>query len=207
MPNDLEHPGIEDMSFPERAAHLAGVLAYYPVHNTGGMAELRRLNPEDPDSAAFWRLMNRYRLGATPEHEIKWATILQGIAIMTPNDNTEKRVRSAHAHWISLGESLFNAGDRERTAPICRDARVYQLLNARGPAFRRHLIAILRHLAQHEVRMDCRELARLVLDEGKDHDRRTDRQNRQNVSRNYFRAEARAKNGRKQLTEATDETN
>ena len=195
---DLENPGIEDMSWPERAARIANVLAHYPVYDTGGLAELRRLNPEDPDGATFWRLMNRYQLGRTLENEIRWATILQGIAIMTPNSNTEQNVKYVHLPWMTLGEALFNAGDRERTEPVCSEGRVYQMLDAREASFRRHLIAILRQLAQHGVRMDCRELARLVLDDGKNRDRRTDRQNRQNVSRSYFRTETRAKRPRQQ---------
>ena len=195
---DLENPGIEDMSWPERAARIANVLAHYPVYDTGGLAELRRLNPEDPDGATFWRLMNRYQLGRTPENEVRWATILQGIAIMTPNSNTEQNVKYVHLPWMTLGEAMFNAGDRERTEPVCSEGRMYQMLDAREASFRRHLIAILRQMAQQGVRMDCRELARLVLDDGKNRDRRTDRQNRQNVSRSYFRTEARAKQPRRQ---------
>ena len=71
----------------------------------GDSAELRRMNPERPDTATFYRLMAEAGLLVNPVLEGKWALIAHGIALMSP---------SAHDASVQVGEALFEGGDRER---------------------------------------------------------------------------------------------
>ena len=182
--------GKEKLSWPDTAAKLANIIAHYPIHNRKDLAELRRMNPEDPDTPAFWRLTNQHSLGMSPENERRWALILNGIALMTPNTNTEDQVRSAHNPRISIGKALFQGNDPERKDPICHERRVQQLLNSRGKAFRRNLAITMRMLAQNDVSLDWREIARLILYEGQDHESR--QQAGLRITKDYYRAEYRA---------------
>ncbi len=49
----------------------------------GDLAELRRMDPDDPDAAAFWRLMAGEDLLRSQAIERKWALALHGLALMT----------------------------------------------------------------------------------------------------------------------------
>ena len=176
--------------WPETAARLANTIAHYPMFNRKDLAELRRMDPEEPDAPAFWRLTNRHQLGRSPENERSWGLILHGIALMTPNTNTEGRVRSAHNPRVSVGTALFQGNDPSRKHPLCQEQRLEQLTNSRGKPFRRNLTIILRTLGQNEASLDWRELARLILDEEQHPDRRKDHITK--MARDFYRAEYKA---------------
>ena len=48
--------------WPERAVRMAGYIAQLAQHQRGDFAALRRMDPDEPDAAAFWRLMAHHDL-------------------------------------------------------------------------------------------------------------------------------------------------
>lgn len=191
--------GLEQDSWPDRAARLANQIAHWPVHRRGELAQLRRMDPEKPKAPAFWRLLHRDQLGRTPENETRWGTILHAIALMTPNSNTEDNVQSAHNPRIPFGRALFEGSDPERQKALCHEARVQLLLSSREHIFRRNFLIIIRMLGQNGAQVDWREAARLVLDEGRNLEAMEDHVRR--VYRLYYQAEHRAQ-GRAQEEQA-----
>ena len=183
-------PTEQRESWPDTAARLAGIIAHYPVHNRGDLAQLRRMDPEEPDAPAFWRLTNQHRLGMSTDSERRWALILQSIALLTPNTNNAARVLSAHDPRTPVGRALFQGGDPQRTQALCHEQRLEQLLSSRRKDFRRNLMNLVRMMAQQGTQMDFREMARLVLDEDRDPEAHRRRLNR--IPRDYYRAEHRA---------------
>ena len=181
-------------SWPDRAARLAGIIAHYPVHNRGDLAQLREVDAEQPDTAAFWRLTNQHQLGMTPDTERRWALILKCIALLTPNGNREDRIQSAHQQRRSLGQALFLGPDEQRESPLCHEKRMEQLVSSQGKSFRSNLANIVRMLAQQGAQLDCRELARVILAEGSN--REGHRRNMQRIARDYYRAEHRSSPGK-----------
>ena len=184
----LEKEGTKE-DWPSTAARLADIIAHYPVHNRGGLAELRRMDPEEPDAPTFWRLTNQHRLGMSPENERRWATILQAIALLTPNANREGRVTSAHNRRMPVGTALFQGKDPQRESALCDEQRLEQLAGSRGKAFRKCLLNLVRTLAQQDARLNCEEIARMVLGEGRNRKEQQRRMSR--VTRDYYRAEYR----------------
>ena len=181
----------EREKWPDLAARLANIIAHYPVHQRGDLAQLRRMNPESPNAPAFWRLLHRHGLGRTQENERRWGTILQAIAIMTPNANTKDNVQSAHNPRRPFGRSLYEGNGKGRM-PLCREGRLHQMLGSREHIFRRNFMIIMRMLAQNGAQVDWREAARLVLDEGRNLKAMEDHVRR--VYRLYYQAEYHAEN-------------
>ena len=91
--------------WPDRAVSMAGTIAQYVEHRRGDLAELRRMDPDEPDAAVFWRLMAQYDLLDVGEAvERKWALIIHGIALTTPTGSGEGNRRSAHDGYYTSGE-------------------------------------------------------------------------------------------------------
>ena len=180
----------EEMSWPDRAAHLANIIAHYPVYNRGDLAQLRRMNHDRPTAPAFLRIANRYRFGQDEEDLHRWALVLRGIAIMTPNSNTHDHIRSAHNPYVSVGRALFQGSNPNRTQAICSESRVRKLTNSTGSAFRNNLLSTLRMLARDQTSLDWRELANLILDVGRN--RNATEKHREYIARQYYQAEYRA---------------
>ena len=62
----------------------------------GDLANLRRMRPERPGPAVYWRLMGQEDLLGSPALEVKWALILHGIALMTSTVPGDSASRNAH---------------------------------------------------------------------------------------------------------------
>ena len=100
-------------------------------YGTGPRAALRRMDPNRPDSAAFWQLMVRDGMPRNPD-VAKWGLITHGIALMAHgagiattqdcplggscisaangNPETEREVSTAKTVWqpcLRLGDRLF----------------------------------------------------------------------------------------------------
>lgn len=165
-----------DISF-----RLAGQVAGLPDHDRGGFAGLRRMDPNEPDTAAFWRLMAGEDLLGIPEVERKWGLILHGIALMTRTVGDNVSDRSAHDGRIPVGRALYDNGYSE--------TRFNRLLTARGDMLRVLLTRMFRMLAAGQGTFDWREMATYVLNEGYD-DEAAER-NRRRIAREYYRAERR----------------
>lgn len=160
---------------------LAGQVAALPDHDRGGFAGLRRMDPDEPDTAAFWRLMAREDLLGNPVIEGKWGLILHGIALMTRTSGDDVAGRSPHDGWIPVGRALYENGYSE--------TRFNRLLTARGEMLRVLLARMFRMLAADQATFDWREMATYILNEGYD-DEAAER-NRRRIAREYYRAERR----------------
>ncbi len=146
--------------------------------STGDKASLRRMNPESPNSAVFWKLMSQRGISRNADVS-KWGLIMHGMAVMSH--------ASARAHnpRINVGRALYE-GDGSRT-PFYSEDRLSTLLAARGPALRRILARLFRMLASQRCAFNWREMAWFILNEGS-HEERAD-EARIEIARAYYRAE------------------
>lgn len=153
--------------------------------STGKRAELRRMDPDAPDAAAFWRLLAYRELLGNPTLERKWALILHGIALMT---GTADR-RSAHDGSMPVGQALFFGGDARRTAAFYSETRLNRLLTARGPMLRVLLARLFRMLAAANQPFNWREMTSFILNDG--YNEKQAEAARRGIARTYYQAERR----------------
>ena len=185
-----EPPG-RPQSWGDIAASLAGQVAQLGQHSRGDLAELRRMDPYEPDAAVFWRLMAQNDLLNRGESvENKWALILHGIALMTPASRDDDNPRTAHDGYMPVGRALFLGGEAQRTQAYYSEARLNRLLTAGGPILRTLLARMFRMLAASDASFDWREMAQFILIEG--HDEDAAERSRRRIAREYYRAERRS---------------
>ena len=180
----------EARSWDGIAVSFAGQIAQLAQHRRGDLAELRRMDPDAPDAAVFWRLLAKEDLlvhGSAMER--KWALILHGIALMTPTNAGDGDARTAHNGYVPVGRALFLGGDSQRTAGFYSETRINRLLTARGEMLRSLLARMFRMLAAAGVSFNWREMAQFILTEG--HDEGAAEAARHRIARDYFRAERR----------------
>ena len=178
-------------SWGDIAFHLASLVAAMPEHDRGGLAGLRRMDPDEPDTAAFWRLMAGEDLLGIPAVERKWGLILHGIALMTRTaGGDDVSSRSAHNGRVPVGRALFLGGEAQRTTAFYSETRLNRLLTARDDMLRALLARMFRMLAAGQVTFDWREMARYILNEGYDDD--LAEQGRRRIAREYYRAARRS---------------
>ncbi len=173
-------------SWGQIAVGLAGKLAAEDFPR-GDLAELRRMDPDDPDAAAFWRLMAGEDLLGSPTVERKWALALHGLALMTRTAGSDLASRSAHDRHTPIGEALFYGDDRSRTAGFYSHTRLNRLLTARGPMLRTLLARMFRMLAAADQPFNWYRMAPLILAEG--HDEEQADNERRGIARAYYQAE------------------
>ena len=149
------------------------------------LAELRRMDPDAPDAAAFWRLLAQHDLLGSPVVESKWALILHGIALMT---NTSQN-QSAHSGSMRVGRALYLGGEDHRDSGFFSETRLNRLLTARGPMMRTLLARMFRMMGTGRP-FDWREMARLILNDGYREDRAENA--RRQIARAYYAAERRS---------------
>ena len=191
-------PSDTDATRPKTWADIAADFAWRmsrPDFQRGDLAELRRMNPDSPDCAAYWRMMAQQDLlGAGYELENKWALILHGIALMTPKGDSNL---SAHDGSVSVGRALYNGPESEGGASAYySQTRLNRLLAARGSMFRVLLARLFRMMGSANASFNWREMARFILNDGYDEDR-TERARRR-IARDYYSAERRAARERNQ---------
>lgn len=150
---------------------FAGLLASEHF-SPGDRAELRRLEPDDFNRPAFWRLL----VGHVPEGfrrteavEARWAMLLHGMALMAPQHQQGGR---------SVGRALAEAGLPE--------SRLEQFLRARGPQQWPALRRLCQFLAARAVPIDWIEFSNLIL---ADNDNTAEEQRRR-IARGYYAAQA-----------------
>lgn len=155
------------------------------VHRVGGivseslprgeLAELRRLDPSSPSTAAFWKLVvgELEPLGALrgggprrEEQERRWAVILNVLA------HLEHLHRPGDGYGRSLAESGFS------------EHRFSRLLRARGDTLWHQARRSGQFLSAKNQPTDATGLAWLVLSEGRSDVQRARRQ----LARDYYRA-------------------
>ena len=170
------------------AVPIARDIAQLAQHRRGDLAELRRMDPDEPDAAAFWRVMAQYSLlNSNEEVERKWGLIIHGIALMTPTNSGEGNSATAHNGSLPVGRALYLGGESQRGTGFYSEARLNRLLTSGGPMLRTLLARMFRMLAAGGVTFNWREMAQFILNEGYDHD--AAEQNRRRIAREYYRAE------------------
>ena len=171
-------------SWGEITARLAAAVAREDFPR-GDLAALRRMDPDAPDAAVFWRLLAEHDLQGNPAVENKWGLILHGIALMTDTSQN----RSAHFGNMPVGRVLFLGDEELREKGFFSETRLNRLLTARGPMMRTLLARMFRMLGT-TCPFDWREMARLILYDGYREDRAENA--RRNIARAYYAAERRS---------------
>lgn len=147
----------------------------------GSLAELRRMNPDEPDAPAFWQLAAKRELSGVLDEERKWALVIHGIALMTFN------TRNAH-DGTPVGRALFEGGDRNRENAFYSDFRLNRLLKARGSTLRTLLTELFHMMGSAGQPFNWIEMASFILNEGDAAEK-----SRYEIARTYYnRAERRS---------------
>ena len=179
-------PPPASQSWSDIAFYFAGKIAAMPDSDRGGLAALRRMNPDEPDAAAFWRLMAEQDLLGKPAIERKWGLILHGLALMTSSAGNSVESRSAHNRTMPVGKALFLGAESQRTTGFYSETRLNRLLTARDDMLRVLLRRMFRMLASARATFDWREMADFILNEGYNEDKAEE--SRRRIAREYFRA-------------------
>ena len=183
---DRQEQTSASMPWGEVAVRMANHIASEGF-GRGDLAALRRMDPESPDAAAFWRLTTRFDVLRGTESERRWGLILHGIALMTRTAGDDAMGRSAHVRGLPVGRALFDGGDSNRTTAFYSESRFNRLLTARGPMLRTLLARMFRMMAAADARFDWYQMSQLILSEGE----RAERV-RRSIARDYYWAENRA---------------
>ena len=188
--SELPHASLQQE--PERAgwADIAVTIASRIASESlspGDRAELRRMDPDAPDTSVFWRLLASRDLLGSPTLESKWALILHGIALMTPRSAVDGNRGSAHNGYMPVGRALFLGGELRQEKGFYSESRLNRLLTSRGPILRILLARMFRMLASANVSFNWREMARFILNEG--YNEEAAENSRRRIARDYFRAE------------------
>ena len=189
-PTVATNPGEESQTWGGIAFGFAGQIAAESFQR-GDLAQLRRMDPDAPDAAAYWRLMADRNLLGNSAWEAKWALILHGIALMTRTSGSEAANRTAHDRHMPVGRSLFLGGDPgRRESGYYSESRLNRLLTARGPILRALLARMFRMMAAANQPFNWSEMARFILYEG--YDEAQAEQARRRIARAYYQAERRS---------------
>ncbi len=168
------------------ARHISG----FAEHQRGNLAELRRMNPDIADTAAMWRVLARHDVRTNGgEHDLQWALIVHGLALMTPTQQGRGTRAYSHDRTIPVGRALYLGNETSRSSALYSEQRLSRLLTARGPMLRSLLARLFRMCAPHSVSFDWREMARFILADGVDDAKAEDCRRR--IAREYYRAEHR----------------
>ena len=180
----------ERRSWGDVAVEIAGRIARLADSRLGDLAELRRMEPDEPDAAVFWRLMAEYDLFGNTDVERKWALILHGIALMTPRNRAGGGASTAHDGYTPVGRALFLGGESRRESGRYSETRLNRLLTSRGPMLRTLLARMFRMLASDGVTFNWREMAQFILNES--YDEEAAERARRRIARDYYTAERRS---------------
>ena len=171
------------------AVSFASTVSRLVENRRGELAGLRRMNPDEPDEAAFWRLMAGEDLLVGPAVEVKWGLVLHGIALMTPTDRSASSL-SAHNGQMPVGRALFLGGEMRRDSGFYSETRMNRLLTARGSMLRTLLARMFRMLASADVTFNWREMANFILAD--EYDEEAAERARRRIARDYYQAERRS---------------
>ena len=151
---------------------------------TGQKASLRRMNPDNPDSTPFWKLMSQRGMDGVDVK--KWGLITHGIALMAHGGGAAHRARTPVGRTLYLGGEQ-QAGERG----FYSEDRLATLLAARGPALHSLLARLFRLLANEGCSFNWREMAWFILNEGYNEEEAD--KSRIEIARTYYRTAPRGK--------------
>ena len=133
---------------------------------TAELAGLRRMDPDNPQAAGYFRLMSEHNLlGNDQILERNWALVLHGIALMTPTHRSSDGRWTAHEAGMPVGKALYIGGDPARTQNFYSETRLNRLLRARDQALRKLLERLFRMLGSAGRAIDWREMAAFILNQ------------------------------------------
>jgi CRISPR system Cascade subunit CasB len=150
------------------------------IISPGDLASLRRLEPDEPGDAAFWKILASTiePAGLLPHSgplrdavERQWAVLLNALAI----------AGGQHATDVRLGGALAEAELSE--------LRFVRLVRARGPALENEIRAIGRILASKALQANWVEVVQLLRHQDDEHCERW----RRKIARDYYLAKHHAK--------------
>lgn len=139
----------------------------------GDVAALRRLDPHDPSSPTFWKIVGEYlepagqllsQGAAADARERKWAAIVSAMALIS----------GLHQRNVALGTALAQSGYSE--------LRFTRLLHAHGDPLLQLTTGAARYLAAKGQSVDLTDIAHLVLSDGAAHAESI----RRGIARRYF---------------------
>lgn len=152
---------------------MARWLANHWNAGPGDLAELRKLQPESRLSGTYHRLAMYSGLPDTQET----AFMIRCFAIGTKSG--EKRNSTPHDPSMSLGKALNGANYTE--------TRLKTMLNARGKTKDKMVEQMCRRLHQAGIKVDWREIRRVLRDKTSANDRAYD-EVRTKVARDFYQA-------------------
>ena len=181
------------LTWGDHAVHFAGVIATYPDHDRGALADLRRMDPDSDDPAVLWRLLASRDLldNSNREVERKWALILHGIALMTRTAGADRDSRSAHNGGMPVGRALYLGGESSRATGFYSETRFNRVLNAREDMLRVLLGRMFRMAAATGITFNWWEMANFIrnADFGDDDAAES---SRRRLARDYYQTQRRA---------------
>lgn len=125
---------------------------------TGGMAQLRRMDPLGVLPIAFWELLaaKEFEDDPIPEsQERSWAIIIQAMAMMAPSSSSSSLPAGGHRPKLPPGRVLAEQGYPE--------TRFIRLLRAEGEGLATEIRTLARWSASKALAFDWADLASLVL--------------------------------------------
>lgn len=182
MTQPNEHDGGEELSRTAQRRSLIGKIAQAMKRgaqtsgragfSTGALAELRRIDPEEPYTPALWRTLVGYGIderwgdGEWREaQEVRWAALLMGMA----------HTVGLHDPYTSLGEALADAGWSE--------TRFVRLMESRDTRLVEEVRRVAQYLSSKSQKANWTDVADLVLDQ----DAEWAESQRRKIARNYYR--------------------
>ena len=154
-----------------------------PEMATGDRANLRRMDPANPDCVAFWKLMSQRGM-PTNASVAKWALIIHGIALMA------HKTGRAHHPGMPVGRTLYLGPDSRRDAAFYSESRLSRLLTARGQMLQELLARLFRMLATQGCAFNWREMAWFILNDGQNGEEAE--KARMQIAREYYRVQRRS---------------
>lgn len=165
----------DDESFEEllgpTVGRLAGLMEGDSALSTGDMAELRRVQPEEPYTPALWKLMEDLDLQGRPgwldqeQRETRWAALMMGMAMNA----------GLHDYDVPLGEALAEAGWSE--------LRFVRLLRATDTRLIEEVRRMAQYLGSKDQPADWTDVGRLLFSQDGDIADTI----RRNIARPYYR--------------------
>lgn len=154
------------------------------------LSELRRMDPDEPYGPVFDRLTAQERIMPRGEDKARWGLIIHGMALMTPS-GTGGGSQGAHRARRSVGRALYLGGGNQRATPFYSEQNMTHLLSEKGQASRTRLQRVFRVLASDQAKLDWREMAKLILNDGTDEEGAEE--TRRRIAEDYFTAQRRAR--------------
>ena len=149
---------------------------------TGEKSSLRRMDPSNPHSAVFWKLISQRGMPGNLDVK-KWGLITHGIALMSHGAGL------AHNPSRPVGRVLYEGNPDQLGTAFYSEDRLATLLAARGPTLHRLLARLFRMLASKGCAFNWREMAWFILNDGCDEERADEA--RIKIAREYYRSEHR----------------